>query len=350
MPKDASTTEGRLDGLWRDPDIPERTLDDSKLVFLSDLHLGDGKSADNFIQNTAALVRALNYYHTNGFGLVLLGDIEDLWQFDLDEIQTQYADTVYAAMRKFPADRFIRIFGNHDDDWAPKSDPARPDSKSNDIANEAMRLRTSDGQSRFLLVHGHQGSPDADRFPWLSRLFVRLFRFVERFARLLRIYKIGPALAMQVTQEYERMFYGWAKRNRVIIICGHSHRAIFASKSYFERLTDRIAELRQLPKENPGNSEFLRELSFKREELKIEKKRKRKVLPLDPNGNSLPCYFNTGCGIYDDGITTIEMEGIHLRLVKWERELAPDQSPREVFQEGEWTAFVTEFQPPQNSI
>jgi UDP-2,3-diacylglucosamine pyrophosphatase LpxH len=342
MPKKDSSTEARLDGLWRDPEVPERTLHDPKLVLLSDLHLGDGKSADNFFRNTEALCRALDHYHQEGFSLILLGDIEDLWQFDLDEIQTQYADTVYAAMRQFPDDRFIRIFGNHDDDWAPKNDPARHDSNSNPIASEAVRLKTPDGQPRFLLVHGHQGSPDADRFPWLSRFFVRLFRFVERFARLLGVYKIGPALAMQVTQEYERIFYQWAKRNRVIVICGHSHRAIFAAKSYFERLKNRIAELKRSFKETPGDPKLTEELSAKREAFRIEKKRKRKVSALDPSGDSLPCYFNTGCGIYDDGITALEMEGNFIRLVKWHRNLSPKQEPREVFQEGEWGVFAEE--------
>ena len=33
----------------------------------------------------------------------------------------------------------------------------------------------------------------------------------------------------------------------------------------------------------------------------------------------LPCYFNTGCALYDDGATMVEMDQGEIRLVKWSR-------------------------------
>ena len=37
-------------------------------------------------------------------------------------------------------------------------------------------------------------------------------------------------------------------------------------------------------------------------------------------GTPLPCYFNTGCGHFNDGITNIESEGNKIRLIKWHKD------------------------------
>jgi len=40
---------------------------------------------------------------------------------------------------------------------------------------------------------------------------------------------------------------------------------------------------------------------------------------LSTTGKPLPCYFNTGCGHFRNGITNIEIEGDKIRLIKWKR-------------------------------
>ena len=78
----------------------------------------------------------------------------------------------------------------------------------------------------------------------MSRFFVRLFKLVEPAAKRIGLYGDPSATKSQIPQDYERTLYKWAKAHRVILICGHTHRAIFASKSYAERLQDRITALR----------------------------------------------------------------------------------------------------------
>ena len=43
--------------------------------------------------------------------------------------------------------------------------------------------------------------------------------------------------------------------------------------------------------------------------------------PTEPEGEPLPCYFNSGCALYTDGLTTIELEHDTIRLVKWDKDL-----------------------------
>ncbi len=65
-------------------------------------------------------------------------------------------------------------------------------------------------------------------------------------------------------------------------------------------------------------------LSKKINKLKSEKlneeKKGRKYFRITVKGKEpLPCYFNTGCGLYKDGITNIEIEGDKIRLIKWKK-------------------------------
>ena len=57
-----------------------------------------------------------------------------------------------------------------------------------------------------------------------------------------------------------------------------------------------------------------------RSKLINEKKRDRKYNRITAKGKEpLPCYFNTGCGLFKNGITNIEIEGDIIRLIKWEK-------------------------------
>ena len=81
MSDEKSLTFQRLSGvLQRAPEIP---LEGRKYAVISDIHLGDGGRADDFRNNEETLGTALQHYRNSGYTLILLGDIEELWQFEL---------------------------------------------------------------------------------------------------------------------------------------------------------------------------------------------------------------------------------------------------------------------------
>jgi hypothetical protein len=75
--------------------------------------------------------------------------------------------------------------------------------------------------------------------------------------------------------------------------------------------------------------------------LEDEKEKGRVIEPIDPTGDPKPCYFNTGCGLYSDGITALDIQEDQIRLVKWERDTI--QRPYfKVYQEGNLSNFMVE--------
>ena len=277
--------------------------------------------ADDFWPNELHLLYALDYYLQKGYELILLGDIEEFWQFDLPAIVRRYGETVYAAIRCYGDGRIHRVYGNHDIEWSGLVDPARYDAQQAALAAGALRLQGPDGTMALLLIHGHQGSLRADKFAWLSRFFVRLFRVVEPLALMIGLYRRGAVTKSRLARDFGRTMYAWAGTHRALLICGHSHRPIFASRSTAEVLDRRIAELNALSmaalKEGHVPLDYQMEILRLRGELIRERLYNRVVLPMEPGGEPLPCYFNTGCCLYGDGLTAIEIADGNISLVRW---------------------------------
>lgn len=323
MAQDRKQTFKQLSCLWEDDTITVLETNNYKYAILSDLHFGDGGHADDFRHNIETLKRLLSHYLVNDFRIILLGDIEELWQFDLDMIIKEYDEEIYSLFRKFEADRVIRVFGNHDREWESPPDPVmkNPDRKKG--APEALKMKTGE-EPLILLIHGHQGNIESDKNSWSSKFFVRLYKVVEPCLKRLNIGTHPPAIKSQVTTDYEQVMYAWAKKSKVILICGHSHRAIFASTSYARRLEDKIESLRNENRDHQDDNKLVSENKKKikelRKKLREEKKKNRDIDPAEPGQKPLPCYFNTGCGLFTTGITCLEIENDEIRLVKWHKE------------------------------
>jgi len=178
----------------------------------------------------------------------------------------------------------------------------------------------------ILLVHGHQGDRVCDKYIWLSSFISRCLKSVVPFAKAFFNYENRSATKSQIPKSREKLYYNWAKENKAILICGHTHNAIFASRSYYWWLKEQIEikekelEKKQCSKDKFKINKLSKKIEKQKSELLDEERRGRKYNRITAKGEEpLPCYFNTGCGLYRTGITNIEIEGDKIRLIKWKR-------------------------------
>ena len=307
----------RLNELYEDKEQSIKKLPlkfNDKYALFSDLHLGDGGKVDNFFHNEETMGLALKYYKNNGYSIILLGDVEELWQFSYNKIRNRYDKSIYDFLRNFPDNKVHRVFGNHDMEWVKLPSPVANNENTPYGAPEAIML-----DNYIFLVHGHQGDNLCDRKASHSRFWVRLLKIFVPIGKIFG-YENYSATQSQIPKNRERLYYNWAKDKKIILICGHTHRAIFASRSYYDWLKEQI-ELKESERRSSTDKEKLKELSKDIKKLKTklrkEKRRGRDINPLATNGKPLPCYFNTGCGLYRKGITNIEIERDKIRLIKW---------------------------------
>ena len=345
MAQDRDQTFKQLSNLWEDTTINVLETKNNKYAILSDLHFGDGGPADDFRHNIETLKRLLSHCLVNDFRLILLGDIEELWQFDLDMIKKKYDAEVYSLFRKFENDRVIRVFGNHDREWESPPDPVMSNPDKTKGAPEALKMKDGNNDPCILLVHGHQGNIESDKNSWSSKFFVRIYKVVEPWLKKMKIGTHPPAIKSQITKDYEQIMYAWAKENKVILICGHSHRAIFASTSYARRLENEIENLRKINRDHQNDHKLVSENKKKIKELnknlREEKKKNRDIDPADPGSKPFPCYFNSGCGLFTTGITCLEIENDEIRLVKWHKE-KKEEPFYEIYERGKLSEFSTQ--------
>ncbi len=281
--------------------------DASKIVILSDLHMGDGGRMDDFAKNALLVRDALEkYYLPRGFTLVLNGDIEELLRNRLSGIQKAWPD-IYSLFGRFKnAGRLVRLVGNHEIVAGPDGDPERFD-------GEALRLQY--GADSILVFHGHQaGTFNSGKYNRAIGLVLRIF------ANRLGIGNRSIAHDSRKKYQLEKQVYDFSRREGIVSIIGHTHRPLFESLSKREAIGYRIERLcRRFSGADAAVRDQIRgTIRTLKEELRRSDKKNETRLVDSLYGEMLvPCLFNAGCGIGKKGVTALEIKKGKISLVYW---------------------------------
>ncbi|MFP4081448.1 MAG: metallophosphoesterase [Candidatus Aminicenantes bacterium] len=298
----------------------------NRVVIFSDHHKGDASAADDFRKNANLYRTALSYYKNKGFKLILLGDNEELWENRYDQILPHYQKLIQkevAMSLQSPQKKKLRIYGNHDKEVSLKRFRK---------FYQALRIHTLDevdhregiclGKHIFL-IHGHQGRFFDDKAWRVSRWAVQcVWKTIQK---LFRIGMDGPAENFKIRDDLELKYYHWARKKRVLLICGHTHRAVFGSLTHYDRLRMELQHLKNRYKESspPHQPKIKKEIQEINQQIKNILHKRQGIPPKSFAPHSewpVPCYFNDGCCGYTNGITCIEMEEGMIRLIKWQRQ------------------------------
>ena len=305
----ASAIEATLQRLFDSSPILELSPSD-KLVVVSDLHLGDGSSSDDFLSNGELLTDVLRrFYLLRDFSLVLNGDIEELQRFPFEAIMERW-QILYELFRQFAARTAVyRIVGNHDAalwhfDVHSLSEPL------------LASLRLSFGQDTIFLFHGHQATIFFERFNDVSGFFLR------HFANRLNIRNIPVHYESTKRYRTEHRVYTFSSARKIVSIIGHTHRPLFESLSKIDTLKFRIEQLcRDYPAVSPRARLAIEKVveGYKSELKRLWEKDRREGMRsgLYNEHLSVPCLFNSGCAIGKRGLTAIEIAEGQISLVHW---------------------------------
>ncbi|NTW83928.1 MAG: metallophosphoesterase [Chlorobiaceae bacterium] len=285
----------------------------SKVLILSDLHMGNGGRRDEFRRN-AQLVRTMlgSYYLPEKYSLVLNGDIEELFKFPLESIIEQWGD-FYDLFLEFQKNGFFwKTYGNHDADLIEE--------KNYRLASSLVEaLKFHYDNDTLLLFHGHQASILLwETYPIVSRLVVLFLRYIAKPAG---IRNFAKAYNSRKRFAIEKSIYEFSNQAKIVSIIGHTHRPLFESLSRVDFLNFRIEELcRAFPEtDRERRREIEEKIVALKEELDACYRRGKKIGLRSGlyNNITIPSVFNSGCSIGKRGITALEIEGSKIRLVYW---------------------------------
>jgi predicted phosphodiesterase len=304
--------------------IPADFAKDAFVIF-SDQHKGDGSGADDFRDNATLYVRALSFYKERGYKLVVLGDNEECWENSFGVILSRYGDAIKTEVEMAvltPEGKKLRVWGNHDKEVSLRRFKRYYRKLGTRLLDDVSYKEGLCLGRDIFLVHGHQGRFFEDIAWRVSRLAVK---FVwKSLQKLFLIGKEGPSENIRLRQDLELNYYRWAKKKRLLLICGHTHRALFASLTHLDRLDREILELEQGQEAlSPAAQEETGRVITEKKEERAETVRGYQGVPrlfFEPASKEpVPCYFNSGCCCYANGVTCLEMEGGWIRLIKWQQ-------------------------------
>ncbi len=298
-----------LEQLYKKAPVINKTSSD-RIVIFSDLHMGDGRSYDDFIQNADLFYTALKqYYLPQGYTLILNGDVEEALKFNVAKIEEHW-EKIYTLFSLFnEKGRLYKITGNHD----PKIFFLKH-KKYNFTLHDALRL-TIDGKE-FFIYHGHQSSYYYDAF---SDIMIFFLRYI---ANPLRIRNYSLSYHSKKKSHIEKMAYLFAKRKKIIAIIGHTHRPLFESLSKMDTMKFSLEYyLRKYQNAESSEKEIIgekiKDCSIKiKDHIKYGRK-DHTISSLYSDTIILPCVFNSGTVVGKRGMTSIEILDGTISLVHW---------------------------------
>jgi hypothetical protein len=342
MAKDQLQTQrsvaSALDSAWQrtlqqEAEESRRRLDinGEKIIIFSDQHKGNRDGADDFRVCERAYNAALEYYYRLGYTLIVLGDVEELWEETAKTVLNAYPHTLSLEGRFHREGRYHRFWGNHDDAWSHADlvdrllTPALGGAPLK--VREAMIFHVWDGEAelgQLFLLHGHQGTFDSDFFSPISRLFVR---FVWRpIQRIIKYSFNTPAKDYQLRYAHESAMYAWSEgQQKIVLIAGHTHRPVFRSESHESVILKLLKEAEVKLARDPANQGLQKQTAELGAELEWTlAQNQQSVAPVPIIEFKKPSYFNTGCCCFLDGdCTGLEINEGEIRLVRW-----PDDDDR----------------------
>lgn len=252
--------------------------DSSKIVFISDVHRGDGTYSDSLLPNRNIYITALKYYLKNDYIYIEVGDGDELWKNkNYNEIAYCY-DDVFKIFNKFrKKENIYCIYGNHDFIKKQQNFKVKQEKALRKIGADygeefiefingtkfyqGINMMYTPIQEKFLVIHGNQIDFYNNEI-WKINEF--LVRYIWRFLNGVAGFKDPTRSAKSKTKRsrVDIELESWARENCTMILCGHTHNSRF-----------------------PGIYD--------------------------------PPYFNDGCCVYPYSITAIEIEKGKIRLVKW---------------------------------
>lgn len=309
----------------RDEDQMVLDVRNSRLIIFSDHHRGSRDGADDFRVCERAYNAALAYYDRMGYTLVVMGDVEELWEGWPENVLKAYSHTLELEGRFHRDGRYLRFWGNHDDDWS------HPDLVEQLLVpalgggplkvHESMILPVREGEKelgKLFLVHGHQGTLESDRIAPISKFLVRwVWRPIQRLIK----YSLNtPSKDFELRHAHDSAMYYWSERqDKVVLIAGHTHRPVFKSESHEEVTRKLLQEAEEKSAKYPDNRRYREQtaqLAAELEWIMAQNQQSPKDIPMMEFKK--PSYFNTGCCAFIDGdITGIEIASGEIRLIRW---------------------------------
>ena len=283
-----------------------------RFIIFSDQHKGTRDNADDFTLAEKNYSAALDHYFTNNFTFINLGDCEELWENTPEAVMKVNTPILQAEVRFLQANRYYRVFGNHDLEWKY---PFQQKLYLKPVFGDALKIYEGiELQTQYngkvysiFLTHGHQGDKRSDGNPFSTWVVAAIWTPIQRFLAI-NINTISDSF--ELVDAHNIIMYDWsATQQQLVFISGHTHKPVFASLDHIDLLNHQLEAAKI-----KGDAIAIQKIEADLAVYTKQYEGKTFVKTM-----AYPSYFNSGCCCFDDGdISGIEIADGFIRLIKWE--------------------------------
>ncbi|MBF9017097.1 MULTISPECIES: metallophosphoesterase [unclassified Oceanispirochaeta] len=288
----------------------------SKIIVLSDFHLGSGRHRDEFKKNAQLVMTVLReWYLPRGYTLILNGDIEELHRLRLHTISQAWEELYILFLEFKNGPGLYKIQGNHDSGpsfaWKTGRSAAELEVNSEILPSVILEYE----EEEILVLHGHQASL------YNSPMKHRINQFFLRYlAHPLHINNIKRDFLSDKPLKAEQRIFEFARKKGIVAMAGHTHRALFEGHSEEEYLKIRIDKMirEYMLQKEPVDEELvnaIRNTAVILQQLLENEDYKSRGSIYDPL--SIACLFNSGTVIHRFGATCLEIDRGRIYLNAW---------------------------------
>ncbi|MEP0775081.1 MAG: hypothetical protein HRF46_12040 [Acidobacteriota bacterium] len=299
-----------------------------RLVVFSDCHRGICDQADDFQRCRGSYYSALKHYADNNFQVILLGDIEELWEIKGRKragIFSSYPEIYDLERALNQENRLVRVVGNHDFGWwaspGPLVEVLGPITVHESVLVDVCSNGSRAGQ--MFLLHGHQGDFWIEDMRTISEPMVRnVWARIQRASDVRSTRWEGDLFELRGARD-RSVYYEWAvTQERVVTITGHTHKAVLpesrnlAEERFARRLAAKLsARASSFSSSRDAQSNFSALAKLWRDRITRAELQE---------GGFRSALLNCGCCCFDTGfVTSLEVVDGEVALATWTGGEAP---------------------------
>lgn len=210
------------------------SINDEKVVYMSDMHLGDLSAADETIRTKHLIFYALEYYLKNDFTLVLLGDTFELAETpDINKIKNAHDDILWLFSEFHKKGKLFIVKGNHEEFLKEKDLYKRTslyDGKTIDFLPNVKIYNAVKDKEKVYAFHGNEFFFQYSSF--LNKIIVKLGAIWKWWQLSHHDFHTSESTGWEKAEKLDKEYNNFAIELDKHFIVGHTHKCNFVLSNY----------------------------------------------------------------------------------------------------------------------
>lgn len=211
-----------------------KEIKDSKIVFISDMHLGILDNSDETVRTKHLIFNALKYYLDNDYHVVCVGDTFELAENKhIEDIKNAHDNIMWIFSELYNKNKLTIIKGNHEEFLYARELFKRTHQYDGSTVDFLPNIKLENcviADTDIIAVHGHEYFFQFSS--WLNKVIVSFGVFWKKFQLICSDFTTCESTGWEKASKMDKAFSDLGEKLNKHFIVGHSHKCNFKLPHY----------------------------------------------------------------------------------------------------------------------